>query len=728
MLFRFHLILACTGILCSSAAFAQNDTIKTQDLTPIEITAYPSISPVSRLPEIQGTIVNAGRKNEVIRPSSTNADLSVNSSRQIFGRVPGISIWENDGSGLQVGIASRGLSPNRSWEFNMRQNGYDMSADIFGYPEAYYSPPTEAVERIEIVRGAGGLQYGPQFGGMVNYVIRRGPADRKIAFETAQTAGSYGLFNSYNALGGTIGKVSYYTYFHQRSADGWRENSRYRTQTGYASLQYRPNARWTISGDFTRMNYVSQQPGGLTDEQFERDPQQSSRERNWMGIPWNIGSVKAEYQNERGVRVQVTAFGLLAERNSVGFVSGINVEDAIIDTLDVYASRQVDRDWYASYGAEARALLPWNVLDKKQYLSFGVRYYHSDVDRRQRGVGSRGSDYDLSLSNPDWGREFVYTTRNVSAFAEQVFNPVKNLLIIPGVRLETISNTASGRLALNNGEFTPLSSDRQVVLGALAAEYHIGTTEIYGNYSMGYRPVTYAELTPSGTTDIIDPDLQDASGYNIDLGYRGHITDRLVFDVSAYMLNYDNRIGTIQRDGVNFRTNIGTSETRGIELFGEYNVMPKKLERLGQINIWASLSWIEARYVSWNDPAIDPGTANDRVGKRVENAPAYIHRAGVSYQKEGVMVSLQYNMVGKAFNDALNTVEPNATATNGLIPAYEIWDLNVSVPVNKQITLRGGVNNLLNESYFTRRAGGYPGPGIMPGNGRTLYFTVAGQF
>ncbi|MFN9799336.1 MAG: TonB-dependent receptor plug domain-containing protein, partial [Bacteroidota bacterium] len=274
-------------------------------LAPIEITAYPSNSPVSRLPEIQGTIVNAGKKNEVIRPAATNADLSVNSSRQIFGRVPGISIWENDGSGLQVGIASRGLSPNRSWEFNMRQNGYDMSADIFGYPEAYFTPPTEAVERIEIVRGAGGLQYGPQFGGVVNYVIRRGAVDRKIAFETAQTAGSFGLFNSYNALGGTVGKVSYYTYFHQRSADGWRENSQYRTQTGYASLQYRPNSRWIISGDFTRMNYVSQQPGGLTDEQFDRDPQQSSRGRNWMGIPWNIGSVKAEYETEEGVRVQV---------------------------------------------------------------------------------------------------------------------------------------------------------------------------------------------------------------------------------------------------------------------------------------------------------------------------------------------------------------------------------------------------------------------------------------
>jgi Fe(3+) dicitrate transport protein len=476
------------------------------------------------------------------------------------------------------------------------------------------------------------------------------------------------------------------------------------------------------------MNYVSQQPGGLTDAQFKTDPRRSSRERNWMGVPWNIGSVKAEYQNDGGFKLQVTAFGLLAERNSVGFVSAINVADAIIDSLDVYASRQIDRDLYASYGAEARVLLPWNLFDRQQQLSAGVRYYYSDVDRKQRGTGTRASDYDLTLTNPDWGREFVYTTTNVAAFAEQVFNPVKNLLIIPGIRLETISNTASGRLAVTNGEFTPLSSDRQIILGALASEYHIGETELYGNYSMSYRPVTFSELTPSGTTDIIDPDLKDAQGYNVDLGYRGKLTDRLVFDVGAFMMNYDNRIGNIQRDGVNFRTNIGASETRGIELFGECNVMPDKLDQFGKLNLWASMSWIEARYVSWNDPAIAPGTINDRAGKRVENAPAYIHRAGISYTREEIVVSLQYSLTGKAYADALNTEEPNVAATNGVIPAYKIWDLNVSIPMNKMITLRGGVNNLLNESYFTRRAGGYPGPGIMPGNGRTIYLTIAGNF
>jgi Fe(3+) dicitrate transport protein len=39
-------------------------------------------------------------------------------------------------------------------------------------------------------------------------------------------------------------------------------------------------------------------------------------------------------------------------------------------------------------------------------------------------------------------------------------------------------------------------------------------------------------------------------------------------------------------------------------------------------------------------------------------------------------------------------------------------------------TLETGVNNLLNEMYFTRRAAGYPGPGILPSDGRNFYVTL----
>ena len=79
----------------------------------------------------------------------------------------------SDPRGIQIGIAASGLSPNISWEFNVRQNGYDIAADPFGYPEAYYNPQMQAIQRIEIIRGQGALQYGPQFGGMVNYILKK---------------------------------------------------------------------------------------------------------------------------------------------------------------------------------------------------------------------------------------------------------------------------------------------------------------------------------------------------------------------------------------------------------------------------------------------------------------------------------------------------------------------------------------------------------------------------
>jgi Fe(3+) dicitrate transport protein len=40
----------------------------------------------------------------------------------------------------------------------------------------------EAVSRIEMVRGAASLQFGPQFGGMVNYVINDAPKKKELNF------------------------------------------------------------------------------------------------------------------------------------------------------------------------------------------------------------------------------------------------------------------------------------------------------------------------------------------------------------------------------------------------------------------------------------------------------------------------------------------------------------------------------------------------------------------
>ncbi|CAN0528445.1 unnamed protein product, partial [Scytosiphon promiscuus] len=122
-------------------------------LEEIEITTGQSLSGISRLNAVEGAAIYASKKNEVILPTNLVVNLANNNSRQVYASVPGLNIWESDGAGIQLGIGARGLSPDRTSNFNVRQNGYDISADALGYPESYYTPSTEAIERIELVRG-----------------------------------------------------------------------------------------------------------------------------------------------------------------------------------------------------------------------------------------------------------------------------------------------------------------------------------------------------------------------------------------------------------------------------------------------------------------------------------------------------------------------------------------------------------------------------------------------
>src|SRR5829696_2618990 len=262
-------------------------TPKHSYLSEITIVGRGSKSDYQQMPEVVGVNIYAGKKNALIVLDNVQGNVVTNTMRQIVAKVPGIHIWESDPSGIQIGIAARGLSPNRSWEFNVRQNGYDIAADPFGYPEAYYNPQLQAVQRIEIVRGQGSLQYGPQFGGMVNYILRNGSEISKpFEFETQQTIGSKALFNSYNAIGGKTSKLHYYAFFDHRNGDGRRQNSRYFTNSGFGTVTCYFTTKLSLSAELMHSHIRSQQPGGLTDTQIDQNAQQSFRSRNWFDIKW----------------------------------------------------------------------------------------------------------------------------------------------------------------------------------------------------------------------------------------------------------------------------------------------------------------------------------------------------------------------------------------------------------------------------------------------------------
>ncbi|MEM0542220.1 TonB-dependent receptor [Flavobacterium sp. j3] len=735
--FALLLLTFCFLSQAQENDLAYNDTIKR--LAPVILT--PKQQSPERMPEIKENVLFSGKKNEVLKLSNINGNFTTNNAREIFARIPGVTIWENEGSGIQINVGVRGLSPNRSWELNTRQNGYDISSDVFGYPEAYYNPPLEAVETIELVRGGSSLQFGPQFGGMLNYVLKR-ETKKKFSFETQNTVGSYGLMSSYNAIGGNFKKFSYYVYNHSRSADGWRENSEYTVRNTHAFVEYRFTENTKLSAEYTNMDYQMQQAGGLTDEQFNANPRQSLRERNWFGTPWNVFSINFDTKINDNFTSNTKLFGLIGERNSVGFIGTPNVVDDL-------TNRRVDRDLYENYGLENRNIYKYKLGKINNNLAFGVRLYKANTQRLQDGRGTTGSDFDISIDGR-YVRDLNFTTENVAVFAENQFKVTEKFSVTPGVRYEYIQNSGDGRFGISNGNDVAMPNkniSRSQPLFGLGLEYKFRTTNIYANITQAFRPVLFSDFTPPAVTDVIDPNLKDASGFNADLGFRGTFKNYLNFDFSLFYLSYNNRIGGIRQFVNNdptqgtflFRTNLGETVNKGIEGFANLNITRLfEIEKpFGNLDFFASVSFIDSRYTDFKIftvvpiPDSNPPSATIREtnlsGNRVENAPRYIHNFGLSWSNNNISATAQYRMSGRIFTDANNTTTPSTNGVTGILDDYRVFDLSTEYKFLKNYNIRAGINNLFDEEYATRRAGGYPGPGILPGEGRTFYISIGAK-
>lgn len=683
----------------------------------------------TRMRAVESMGIYEGKKTEVILPEQLVANLATNNARQVYARVAGLNIWENDGAGLQLSIGGRGLDPNRSSNFNVRQNGYDISADALGYPESYYTPPIEAVGRIQIVRGAASLQYGTQFGGLINFVMKKPVTDRKLELTARQSVGSFGFYNAFTSASGTVGKLSYYTYFQYKTGNGWRANSDFDSYNYYADIDYKLSEKTTVGIDFTHMGYLAHQPGGLTDAMFAADPHQTNRERNWFKVNWNLWAAHFDHKfnalNEFNLRV----FGLSAYRYSLGF------RPNRVASIDDNSERDLIKGDFNNWGAEARYLKRYFIKDKLLVFLAGTRYYHG-FNHSIQGLGSKGKDADFNFLNQEEGiaNDYVFPNNNVSVFAENIFYVNDKFSITPGVRFEYIHTKADGfygtilfDLAGNIISATRTNevrtNGRQFVLAGVGLSYKpTKSLDIYGNISQNYRSITFSDMRTANPSSVIDPNMKDERGYSIDLGIRTHQTTLYNFDISGFYLNYDNRIGEVQfydesNRVLRRRGNIGQAVIIGLESYAEADILkllqPKAESWSGVV--FGNVAFIHSTYKKSELPGIK--------GKQVEFVPNVNLKSGVRLAYKNLKASFQYTYLSDQYSEATNAVDGGVSAVVGLIPAYDIMDVSASYQF-KRFKLEGSVNNLANRMYFTRRATGYPGPGILPSDGRSFYLTL----
>jgi Fe(3+) dicitrate transport protein len=683
--------------------------------------------------QVDGMKLTAGKKSEVINVEQLTVNKSTNNTRQVYAKVAGLNIFENDGSGLQLSIGGRGLDPNRTSNFNVRQNGYDISADALGYPESYYTPPVEALKRIEIIKGASGLQYGTQFGGLLNFEMKQPGADKPISVESRQTLGSFGFLGSYNSISGTKNKLSYFGYLHYKKGDGWRPNSKFESVNAYADLHYQFNSKHMIGFEYSHLNYLSQQPGGLDDNMFEHDAMQSNRPRNWFAVNWNLMDLEWDFNISSRTRWQTRVYSLVASRDAVGFRPNRPSQP------DNGGARDLLKGTFKNVALESRLLHRYTVGTTSQTLLAGVRAYKGYSVNKQGYVNSgSGADFNFSNETSEVISDYAFPNLNLAAFAEQIIRFTDKWNITPGIRVEQIRTEADGYyrdriydlrdsiisdVVINENRVLP----RTFILAGLGSSYkHNDNLETYGNISQNYRSVTFNDIRVVNPSFEIDPAIQDEKGWSSDLGIRGTVRNMFRFDVSAFYLYYGNRIGEYyatknRTQVIRKRGNVGVAQIYGLETFMELDVLDlwKNANTNWSTTVYSNLALTEATYTKSPVKNIE--------GKRVEYVPFINWKTGVQAGYRNYKLTYQFSYLGDQYADATNAEKGGYSGVNGKVPAYYLMDISAGWNW-RWLLIEASVNNAANVSYYTRRATGYPGPGIIPGDGRSVYFTAGVKF
>ncbi|HJT79569.1 MAG TPA: TonB-dependent receptor plug domain-containing protein [Chthoniobacterales bacterium] len=712
------------------------------DINPVE---YPA------LPEVEGTKINSGKKTSFVKPEEFPV-IANNDYREAMATTPGILVSEEPTSPI-VNFGYRGLDSQRSEFMQILKDGVSIKNEQFGFPESHYAPTLDAVERIEFVRGGAALQFGPQPGGALNFIMKMPRRDAPFHFTQRDTFGSDELFTNFTAIETGWKSAGFYGYYDHREREGFREtNGDYIVDAGSARavLELNHDSRIVLTYDAYEEEHG--EPGGLRrpgdpdgnagpagsiTRFYEDNRDASTRLFDRFRLSRHYGVL--DYQKLLSDRTQLDfkAFGGYLERWSKrqrGGGEGFQPDPTgagAAGTNDV----QARYDW--TEGADARLRHDYDLFNDVSTFAGGLYFYHALQHRDdRRGPTPDAEDGELRRSN--FGETF-----NGSIFAENRFH-FGRFSITPGMRLEFFQQSLEEEVNItkvtvplgdrDDFSFVPLfgigtsyillegeaASPSTPVAGAgKGADYkasknaamptatQIGPPrlEIYGNFSQAYRPRTYGELVATSATGFANPNLEEGHSLQGELGLRGKPLPYLNFDLSGFWYGIDDLVAEV---GDTF-LNAGDVEYWGFEAAVEFDVLAAinsgAPSPWGKLNLYGNVTVLDAEFTRGA-----PDTFVE--GNTPAYAPNYQFKTGAIYHwKDRVKVSMLGNLVDKHFSNADNGYQH-------FIPSYDVWDLTAEVKFwEGRIGVFAGIKNLFDRDYWAE----VRDEGILPAYRRNYY-------
>lgn len=325
-------------------------------------------------------------------------------------------------------------------------------------------------------------------------------------------------------------------------------------------------------------------------------------------------------------------------------------------------------------GAEARLKKSYQVFSLPNKLVFGLSI---DNEKGKTKEYARDGETGIVGELVDEGE----SNYNMLAFyAENELSIRENLTLTLGLRLDQVAYEWIDQF--NTGDDN--TSDKKSI-GSVSPKIGMAfnpnkTTTLFGNIGKGFNPPLISQLfIGSSYSGLPNKELKPEYLTNYEVGVRSEIMTGLSFQISAFIMDFENQIVAEIDEAISNRVpvykNVGKTKHQGIELAVNYSLKRK-------FNTFLSYSYLDTKFTDY------PGFT----GNTLLKAPHNKANAGVSYTFDfGLTASASYIFVDQYFmdNENVNTYGGHSLLNTKITYKHKAWTASV------------GIENLTDVNYAT---------------------------
>ncbi|WP_245686186.1 TonB-dependent receptor family protein [Terasakiispira papahanaumokuakeensis] len=612
----------------------------------------------------------------------------VRSIEDALGRVPGVHIQDETGTGVLPNIGVRGLSPRRSERVQILVDGIPAALGPYSNIGVSLFPVTLAtLERVDVVRGGAAVHYGPNnVGGVINFVTRGIPYQPTLQLRerlTVDDETGHVLKNHYLRAGGRV-TDDFGLQFQANLVRGeaGRDHSDTEVDNFIVDADWDLDEANTLSGQLQYYKVDSDLPGALSPAAYREDRHQSQRpDDRFKADTWS-GHVTWRWQPSQDVEFSWRHFGHRSDR-TFWFGQSLGGDLHWSDPTAVPTHVADSPRQFTVWASEPRLA----IRQGDHTWMLGARYLQEKVDFDVNRLN-------LSDDTRSAVRRWDFDTHAVAAYVSDTWTlGDSGWTLTPGLRYEHVKMDYADALGTSADDNVAEAWLPGLTVGYTASE----AWYFYGSSQRSLTPVQLAQVTNPG-------DIANETAWNYELGSR-YTQGSWQVQADVFMIDYQDQV-VKQPD--NSLKNLGRTRYQGLETSVDWQ--PNN----GPLALGATWTWLDTEQRD-----------GDFKGQEVPNAPKHLVNLHSSWQVSDWTWRLNARYVGESYSDAANTEAETTSGSAGKLPDY--WQVDSSLayqlPMVQDVSVTLGVHNLTDADGYFRGVDTSP-VGRVPIPGRAYSLTL----